>query len=94
MNRLDGQRSVHRIKYVNGKGYNLMWIIDDIKGAEFHILFELHSFDMETYEDIDQLIKHTTIKVPSDYCDLEIEAQIMQHIRKHYPELCVYVCIN
>lgn len=91
---MNWKRSGRRLMYVNGIGYNIMWIVNDIKDYEYHVLFEVHSFDMHTLADIEQLVPHTTITMPSDYCELEIVAQIMQYIRKHYRHLCPYVCIN
>lgn len=87
-------REGRRITYAGKEGYNVMWSINDIKDYEYQITFEVHSFNVKTSKTIKQLVSPTSITTPSDYCDLEIVAQILQYIRRHYRHLCPYVCIN
>lgn len=44
-----------RIRNVNGVGYNLTWL-GEREGRLCRLIFDLHSFDLRTLEDIEQLI--------------------------------------
>lgn len=54
-----------RIRNVNGVGYNLTWL-GEREGRLCRLIFDLHSFDLRTLEDIEQLIPLRKIHVACD----------------------------
>lgn len=65
-----------RIRTVNGVGYNLTWL-GEREGRLCRLIFDLHSFDLRTLEDIEQLIPLRKIHVACDISGREISAVLM-----------------
>ena len=82
---------VRRIRKVNGVGDNLTWL-GEREGRLCRLIFDLHSFDLRTLEDIEQLIPLRKIHVACDISGREALEKIIRIICDEYPHDSDLIC--
>ncbi len=80
-----------RIRTVNGVGYNLTWL-GEREGRLCRLIFDLHSFDLRTLKDIEQLIPLRKIHVACDISGREALEKIIRIICDEYPQYIDLIC--
>ena len=78
--------SGRRFRYRDGVGYALLWCAD-FAPQHLEVKIDLHSFDPDTKEDIDQLIPLTIMRVPHGTTNKELEEKLICFACRQRPDV-------